>query len=75
VSVTLLVFPHIVGRQMTSAVHAMLPLLLLSTSVAFVHGIGYQPRRGWARWLVRPLLIWPVLVASAAWLVLHDRLS
>lgn len=70
VTVTLLVFPQVVGRQLTPAVHAVLPVLLLATSAAFVHGIGYRPERRWSRWLVRPLLIWPVLAGCSVWLVL-----
>ncbi len=73
VSVALLVYPHVVGRQMTPAIHVMLPVLLLATSLAFVHGVGYRPQRRWASRVVRPRLIWPVLVASAAWLVLQAQ--
>lgn len=66
VTITLLGFPHIMGRSMTPTVHALLPLLLLATSGAFIHGLGYIPEGKAWRLIVSPVVVWPALLACAA---------
>jgi predicted membrane protein len=71
VTITLLGFPYIMGRSMTPVVHALLPLLLMATSGAFVHGLGYIPEGRWWRVILGPPVIWPTLLACATLLAVH----
>ena len=63
--------PFLVVRQVGPAAHAILPILLMGVSVAFVHGIGYVPRHLFFRALARPLIAWPMILGSVLALVAH----
>lgn len=57
--------PFLLGRQIGPAQHAILPVLLLGLSVAFIHGVGYVPRLAFFRALATPLFAWPLVVGAA----------
>ena len=61
VSVTLLVFPYLLGSPPSPRVHALLPVLLFGVSGAWVHGLGFVPRRRVWRILFGPLVAWPAI--------------
>ncbi|GGF43563.1 hypothetical protein GCM10011611_57500 [Aliidongia dinghuensis] len=67
----LIAAPFVVARQMSPATHAILPVLLLGISVAFVHGLGYVPRLFFFRALATPLIAWSLILGSAAMLMMR----
>ena len=64
VSATLLVFPYLLGSPPSPRVHALLPILLFGVSGAWVHGLGFVPRRRVWRILFGPIVAWPAIAGS-----------
>jgi cyd operon protein YbgE len=57
--------PRFFATAMDEVPHAPLVVLMLGMSMAYVHGVGYLPRRRWLRPLASPLAAW-MLVGIAA---------
>jgi len=64
------VAPFVVGTAMNGRIHGAISLILLGASIAVVHGFGLRPDGRFGRWLVSPLVAWPLIAAGAAILVL-----
>lgn len=60
-SLTLLIFPHVIGREISSADHAILPLFLMADGAAFAFGLGFVFNTALLRILTSPIVVWPVL--------------
>ena len=63
--------PRLLAGSMHEVPHGLLALLLLGMSAAYVHGVGYVPRRRWLRPLAGPLVAWPLIGATAALLAMR----
>jgi len=74
ISGTLLVFPYLLGSPPAPRVHALLPILLFGLSAAWVHGLGFVPRRPLWRILFGPIVAWP-LIAITALLIALTRMA
>lgn len=68
----LLLFPRILGGQLGPTAHAVLPMLLLGISGAFVSGLGYRPDTRLARVMLSPAASW-VLMGGGVTLLALDR--
>jgi len=73
ISLVLMVFPYVLGRSLSPAVHAILPLLLLSVCGAFVHGLGYVPESPRLRRMISPAVLWPALAVTTLLIALLRR--
>ena len=58
-------------RLLAGSMHEVPHGLLLGMSAAYVHGVGYVPRRRWLRPLAGPLVAWPLIGATAALLAMR----
>jgi predicted membrane protein len=67
----LIAAPFVVGRQMTSATHAVVSLLLLGMSAGFVHGLGMRPEARIWRVAFSPWTAWPLICLG--WIALLAR--
>ena len=61
----LMLAPFLVIHQMTPVVHALLPVILLGVTGAFVHGVGFKPHFTLWRALFSPWSAWPLLVGGS----------
>ncbi len=73
VSLVLVAYPYVLGRLLSPAVHAVLPVLLLSVCGAFVHGLGYVPESPRLRRMISPGVLWPTLAVSTMLIALLRR--
>jgi predicted membrane protein len=74
VSSTLLFFPYLLGSPPSPRVHALLPVLFFGVSGAWVHGLGFVPRRRVWRILFGPIVAWPA-VAISGLLIAWSRIA
>ena len=70
-SAMLLVYPRILGTGLGPVEHAVLPLLLLGVSGAFVSGVGYRPDHRVARAVLSPAASWCLMGIGVAALALR----
>ncbi len=68
----LLLYPRILGAQLSPMAHAVLPMLLLGISGAFVSGLGYRPDMRLARVMLSPAASW-VLMGGGVTLLALER--
>ncbi|HSN72765.1 MAG TPA: cyd operon YbgE family protein [Steroidobacteraceae bacterium] len=64
ISGILLVFPYLLGSPPAPRIHALLPFLLFGVSSAWVHGLGFVPRRKLWRILFGPIVAWPLILIA-----------
>ncbi|MFK3649446.1 cyd operon YbgE family protein [Lysobacter enzymogenes] len=64
-SLALLLLPAMRGAGLSPGAHGLLTPLVMAICAGFVHGVGFRPRRGWARALLHPLLLWPLMLGLA----------
>ncbi|MBN7135759.1 hypothetical protein A7A76_13615 [Lysobacter enzymogenes] len=65
-SLALLFLPAMRGAGLSPGAHGLLTPLVMAICAGFVHGVGFRPRRAWARALVHPALLWPSMLGLAA---------
>lgn len=70
VSLVLTLDPYILRGASTIRIHSGLPLLMLGVSVAFAHGLGFQPASRLSRALLHPAVGWTLLGAGASLIAL-----
>lgn len=70
-SAALLLYPRVLGPCLGPVEHAVLPLLLLGVSGAFVSGLGYRPDNRAARVVLSPAVSWGLMGIGIAVLVLR----
>ncbi|MFY9289851.1 MAG: cyd operon YbgE family protein [Methylorubrum rhodinum] len=70
-SAALLLYPRILGARLGPVEHAVLPLLLLGVSGAFVSGLGYRPDNRVARAVLSPAAAWSLMTVGVALLALR----
>ncbi len=68
ISLTLLLAPFILIRQMSPTVHAIAPLMMWGTAGGFVHGLGFTPTHRIWQLLFSPWLAWPLMVGGVIFL-------
>ena len=66
VSLVLTLDPYILRSASTIRIHIGLPFLMLGVSVAFAHGLGFQPGSPLSRALLHPAVGWGLLAAGAS---------
>lgn len=71
----LLLYPRVLGNHLGPLEHAVLPLLLLGVSGAFVVGLGYRPDNRLARVVLSPAASWGLMALGVVVLVLHRLAS
>lgn len=64
VSILLMLFPFVLGTQITSAGRIGLVILLLGISGSFVHGFGYTPEQTAWRLLFSPWMAWALVLCG-----------
>ena len=64
-SLALLFLPAMRGAGLSPGAHGLLTPLVMAICAGFVHGVGFRPRRAWARALVHPALLWPLMLGLA----------
>lgn len=69
ISAVLMLYPYVLGTDVTPTAHAALPILLLGVSGALVYGVGYRPDNRLLRILFGPLVSWLLMVIGAGLLV------
>ncbi len=69
VSVLLLLYPQIVMDADNQANHSVLMLLLFGIMIGFIHGVGFQPLTTFWRFVLSPILSWPILLAAIVFTV------
>lgn len=65
-SLALLLLPAMRGAALSPGAHAWLTPLVMALCAGFVHGVGFRPRRIWARAPLHPALLWPAMLGLAA---------
>ncbi|WP_394538386.1 cyd operon YbgE family protein [Lysobacter enzymogenes] len=65
-SLALLFLPAMRGAELGPGAHGLLTPLVMAICAGFVHGVGLRPRRAWARALLHPALLWPLMLGLAA---------
>lgn len=70
-SAVLLLYPRLLGSRLGPVEHALLPVLLLGVSGAFVVGLGYRPDNRLARAVLSPAVSWSLMSLGLAVLVLR----
>lgn len=65
-----LIAPFLVAQKTTGAVHGLASLMMVGVTGAFVHGVGFVPRKAVWRWLFSPMVCWPLLIGSGVGLLL-----
>ncbi len=64
VSALLLLYPQIVMDADNQANHSVLMLLLFGIMIGFIHGVGFKPLTTFWRFVLSPILSWPILLAA-----------
>ena len=65
VTLLLMLFPFVLGTELTSTDRIGLFALLFGVSGAFVHGFGYAPEGAAWRLLFSPLAAWSLILVGA----------
>lgn len=65
VAALLMLFPFVLGTELTPADRIGLFALLFGVSGAFVHGFGYSPERAAWRLLFSPVAAWSLILVGA----------
>ncbi|ALN56000.1 hypothetical protein GLE_0642 [Lysobacter enzymogenes] len=65
-SLALLFLPAMRGAELGPGAHGLLTPLVAAICAGFVHGVGFRPRLAWARALLHPALLWPLMLGLAA---------
>lgn len=72
ISLTLLLYPYLLG-QINRTAHIALPILLLGVSASFVHGFGYRPENKLWRALFSAPSAWALITIGAFGLLLRSH--
>ncbi len=70
VSGVFMLAPFLVAREASGAVHGLASLMMVGVTGAFVHGVGFVPRRAVWRRLFSPVVCWPLLIGPGVGLLL-----
>ena len=70
VTLLLMLFPFVLGPELTALDRTGLFALLLGVSGAFVHGFGYAPEQLAWRLLFSPVAAWGLMLAVALCLII-----
>lgn len=70
VTALLMLFPFVLGTEISALNRLGLFALLFGVSGAFVHGFGYAPERAAWRLLFSPAAAWSLMLAGAVCLAL-----
>jgi len=68
-SALILLYPQIVIDDNNQANHKLLMLFLSGTMLGFIHGVGFHIKSSLGRYLLSPLISWPIMLGGI-WLSL-----
>jgi predicted membrane protein len=71
-TLVLMFYPAMRGRDLTPAGHVLLTPLLLAICAGFIHGVGYEPRWTALRRMLRPIVLWPAMLLLGITLILYS---
>jgi predicted membrane protein len=64
-----LVFPFLLGHQVTGFNQSVLAVMMAGIAGAFIYGAGFKPRLSLLDWLISPAVTWPLMIGPFALLV------